>query len=872
MGINVSTAFSDSGRLIRLDQAVYPQQYKIDLTIDPKSISFGGKVTIDVMLAHAQKRIVLHAGQLAFDTIFVRDKTVIQTPIVNVLANDGTVAIDVVNTVGPGPVTLEFNYRAQLSTGLEGLYKVVDQGSAAVFTQLQAIGARRVFPCFDEPGFKALFDISLRVPKNLVAISNTKEVARSPLADGFVLHQFATTKPLPTYLIAIAVGDFDVVNAKAIPATPLRDHSIPLRGIAMRGSGEDLSIALDYTAKLVMEEEKYFGIAYPFDKLDIIAVPDFGAGGMENAGAITYDESLVLLGDDATLQRRREFLTTHAHEIAHHWFGNFASLQWWDDLWLNESFASFMESKFAAQVEPGWHYDADTLVNAHEAMILDRASSVRRVREPVDQLDGISAAFDAITYQKGAALLAMVENTMGAEPFRQFVHDFLAEHAYGTMNTNDFLAALSKYPSGDVAAHMLSTYINKQGAPLVTLVDNSIGAQLSQSRFGRSPALGNWSIPVCISQINGNISECHNFETSQVQIKPVKDILKNAIVPIDEVARYYLFDVPSKSWSEILNAVSTMPRAKALAVAINLDLAFIDGRVSLDLYNHGVNEITKHPDWEVAGFPLTRMNQLAAEKGQCPSVAEQMKSRIKALYVPMLNRIGLQSQLDGTDIKTWLLELQREHLVDELASSSADPKLFEKLARLGRALAKDPEEQLDDSEIAPADVVGAALVAAASQGGVTFLELAIARFKNTDDLHERTLWLHAIASSQASEASSSIEQLLLSSDLRNQEVPDLLFARAAQPAFRTATWDIVERNSAALLARLNGDLELSLIQVAEGFASEELAKRVESTIAPLIGKLRGGSVQLQQTLEKIRDNEALLKHLEDAALCQIAQK
>ena len=338
-------------------------------------------------------------------------------------------------------------------------------------------------------------------------------------------------------------------------------------------------------------------------------------------------------------------------------------------------------------------------------------------------------------------------------------------------------------------------------------------------------------------------------------------------MPIDEVARYYLFDVPSESWSEILNAVPTMPRAKALAVAINLDLAFIDGRVSLDLYNHGVNEITKHPDWEVAGFPLTRMNQLAAEKGQCPSVAEQMKSRIKALYVPMLNRIGLQRKLVGTDVKTWLLELQREHLVDELASSSADPKLFEKLARLGRALAKDPEEQLDDSEIAPADVVGAALVAAASQDGVTFLELAIARFKNTDDLHERTLWLHAIASSQAPEATSSIEQLLLSSDLRNQEVPDLLFARAAQPAFRLATWDIVERNSAALLTRLNGDLELSLIQVADGFASEELAKRVENTITPLIGKLRGGSIQLQQTLEKIRDNEALLKHLEDAALC-----
>ena len=249
-----------------------------------------------------------------------------------------------------------------------------------------------------------------------------------------------------------------------------------------------------------------------------------------------------------------------------------------------------------------------------------------------------------------------------------------------------------------------------------------------------------------------------------------------------------------------------------------------------------------------------------------------MRVKIAALYAPQLNTIGLNRNLDGKGVETWLLQLQRQHLVDAFASGLADPSLQMQLAEKGEALAKDPEEQLDDSEIAPSDIVGAALVAAATNGGAAFLDLAETRMKNTDDLHERELWLHAIAASPAAGASAKIEQLLLSPDLRNKEVPDLLFARAAQQHFRDETWDIVQRNATALLARLEGDLEISLIQIADGFASEAQAQRVEKTITPLLGKLRGGGVQLQQTLERIRDNAALLKRLDNEARCHLAAR
>ena len=866
MTLPVFATTAELKSLIRLDPDVVPQSYSINLTIDPRTDSFSGVVKINLKLKNKGKRIVLHANHLSFDKVNVQSGSSSQNPEITAISNEGTIALDLINSVGPGPVTLDFSYHAPLATGLEGLYKTVDHNNPAVFTQFEAIGARRAFPCFDEPGFKATFDVTLNVPKGNSAIANTLEISKSPSAAGFVTHHFATTKPLPTYLIAFAVGDFDVVEAKPIPQSDLRKYPIPLRGIAMRGNGEDLKIALDYTSKLVLAEEKYFRIAYPFDKLDIIAVPDFGAGGMENAGAITYDEAIVFLDEDSTLKRRRDFLSIHAHEISHHWFGNLASPRWWDDLWLNESFASFMEVKFAAMIEPEWRFDTDILANAHEAMVLDRASSVRQVHEPVDNVDGISAAFDAITYQKGAVLLSMVEQQLGEQGFQNFVHSFLANHAFGTMDTPDFLEALSNQPSGDKAASILSSFIYAPGIPLVKFEASGDSLQLTQSRFGVGAAQGKWQIPVCISGSNTNASECLVFGTT-VKLIQGSQWQIGEVFPVDNFPRYYLFDISPDRWKKTIDATTTMPRNQALAVAINLDLAFFDGRVGLDVYLAGIEKIAKHPDWEVAGFPLSRMESLAAESASCPAIALLMQSKIKEIYGPRLKRIGLDRKLEGHDVETWLLELQREHLVDAFAAGPPDDLFHKQLAARGQALSKDPEEQLDDSDFARADVVGASLIAASIDGGTQFLETALARFKNTDDLHERSQWLNAIAASKAPNSSSIIEAMLLSKDLRNQEVQEMLFARAAIPAFREATWDMIERNSVALLARLDGDLEVSLIQIAGGFATQALAQRVVTTITPLLGKLRGGSVQLQQTLEAIHDNTKFLNRLETAAQC-----
>lgn len=829
--IDLTLAQAEPTKIIRLDPLIIPLSYKLDLIVDPGASGFSGDVKIEISLTAPTKHLVLHGLGLQFDAIEIEDQSSKQNVTATQLANDGTLALDFPNQIPAGTARLHFRYRASFSNGLEGLYKVSEDGENSAFTQFQSIGARRAFPCFDEPGFKAAFDISITSPGNYKVISNTIEISTTKVDEKHISHHFALTQLLPTYLVALAVGNFDVVEHAPIGASKLRAHPIPLRGIAMRGRGEELKIALNVTAKLLLTEESYFGIAYPFDKLDIIAVPDFGAGGMENAGAITYDENLVLLGDDATLQRRRDFLTTHAHEIAHQWFGNMVTPKWWDDLWLNESFASLMETKFASQIEPDWRFQTDIQRNAHEAMLLDSGSSVRRVHESVTTIDGITGAFDAITYQKGAAILVMVEATLGDEAFQKFVHQFLKTHAFKAIDSQDFINALRFENSGLQAAAILTSYIENPGLPMLTIQTDGKSTELTQTRFlsKNLAPVSSWTLPSGANEL---------FKST--------------------VSGYYIFKLSPAEWAKTLLELPKMPRTQALAVATNFDLAFVEGQIPMQDYFNGVVNIAKHPDWEVAGFPVERLEFIESESAKDSAIKHNVQLLLRELYSPMLAKIGITKSLESKDVQTWMLELQRKHLAEIFAVSGADIKLKAQLAKLGMDLIKENGNALDENDQVPSDVIEAGLIAASETGGDTVLNQSIARFTESEDGHEREIWLHAIAASHAEGSSAKIEMLLLSNDIRNQEVATLLFARAAVPAYRDDTWTIVDRNIQRLLARLNGDLEITLIQIADSFASENLAERVKVTITPLLGNLRGGAVQLNQTLERIRLNTAIV--------------
>lgn len=790
----------ESEKLIRLDQSVRPTHYRISLTIDPEAAVVAGTVAIAITLPDARSAITLHAKDLDILSIEVRNSVASSSATWREVSKDGTMEVAMSRPIGPGSCEFIFVYNAPLNRGLEGLYKVIDDDASAVFTQFEAIGARRAFPCFDEPGFKATFEIDLTAPKKFQAISNTLELHAAGNKDGNVSHQFAITKPLPTYLIFFAVGRFDIVKSAPVPKSKLRDKPVPVRGIAMEGKGQELAIALKYTAPLVLLEEEYFGIAYPFDKLDVIAIPDFGAGGMENAGAIAYDEAYVLLPNTAGIEERRELLSIHAHEIAHHWFGNLVSPKWWDDLWLNESFATLMEHKFAHLIEPNWQFDTDIILGAHEAMLADQVKSVRRVHEPVDTVDGISAAFDAITYQKGAMVLAVAENAIGERVFQKIVRNFLKTQMHGTMTTETFLSVFESGADASVA-NLIRSGISETGVPI------SDGAKF------------------------------HNG------------------------VRYEVLDLTFRNSNTPFQNFSTLSRSQALAVAISLDVALFSGRVDFNFYLQSVPQISQHPDWQVAGFPLTRLTYLSHAQG---SIAAATLKTIDRCYGARIKNIDLDRHFAGRTIATWQKQIEREALVLVCAKTGTDPEFQAELAELGMKLAKRKRVSLHDNPLAPYDVARGALTAAAILKGEEFLELALIQFKNELSLSDEEVWLSAIAASHSESSSKVISDLLMSNEIRNQEVPELLYARAEYPIFHHSLWDAVSRNSDVLLRRLDGDLDVTLIELAEVFASAELELKVQETITPLLGNLRGGAVQLQQTLEAIRLNTAMLKRAANA--------
>jgi hypothetical protein len=332
----------------QLPAGVVPTHYALDLNVDPRETRFSGRVAISVEIAAPTERIWLHGLGLEVTEAYALDAAERRIEAVYAQALDsGVASLTLAEALPQGSATLHFAYSAPFNTSVNALFRAERGADAYAASQLEPVAGRQIFPGFDEPRFKTPFDVHITARADDRVITNSPEIDATELADGWVRHEFATTPPLPTYLLAFAVGPYDVVDAPAIPANSIRTEPLPFRGIAARNMGGRFGIALTDTPGLVAALEDYFGIPYPYAKLDLIAMPaDFG-GAMENVGAITYDERLILVGDDPPLQQRRVYMNVHAHELAHQWFGNLVTPDWWTDIWLNEAFASWMANKIA---------------------------------------------------------------------------------------------------------------------------------------------------------------------------------------------------------------------------------------------------------------------------------------------------------------------------------------------------------------------------------------------------------------------------------------------------------------------------------------------------------------------------------------------
>ena len=451
----------------RLGDAVTPTAYDLMLEVDPAEPTFAGKITIQLELEARADHIVLHAEELDIEQAQLTPEGGEAAAVEIKTGEHGGVAAVPAEALEPGNYELAISYTGALDEVPTGLYRVKEGDRWYAFTQFEPLEARQAFPSLDEPRFKAPFHLTVSAPQGLVVAANTPLASRGPdpTRPGWTLHDFQTSPPLPTYLVALTVGPLDVVAA---PEGTI--EGVPLRVLAPKGKGELAAYALEHTPRILAHQTEYFGQDYPFAKLDLVAVPNFSAGAMENVGLVTFRESLLLIDPEtASLQSTYAARSVLAHELAHMWFGNLVTPAWWDELWLNESFATWMAAQTMEAVYPELGTGEREVRRVGRIMSQDSLVQTRAIRQPIEHGGDVYNAFDGITYGKGAAVLRMIEAWLSPEIFRAGVRNFLKDNAFGTGTTSELMSALEQ-ASDEPVYDVMRTFIDQPGVPLLQVV------------------------------------------------------------------------------------------------------------------------------------------------------------------------------------------------------------------------------------------------------------------------------------------------------------------------------------------------------------------------------------------------------------------
>ena len=493
-------AFDPPLPTLRLPRNFTPTKYTARLQVDPASPDFSGHIAIDGALDQRSAVIWLDAKDLHVQ---------------RASANSGDQHVELAATphgdylelrpaapLDAGAWTLDLTYTGQVTqNGFRGAFVTKYGDDPYLATQFESLGARLVFPCVDEPDRKTPWQLTLDVPASLVAVSNTSITGTTAGADNtHVSVQFDVTKPLPSYLVAFAVGPWQVIDAGKAKS------GLPIRIVGPRGTTDKLQALALVEPKIVDFLEDWFGIPFPYPKLDVVALPSRAGGAMENAGMITTDARIVMFAHPSA---HEQYLMTSVigHETAHQWFGDLVTAAWWDDIWLNESFATWMEDKVVAALEPGVpsevHHDRTVLK-------LDTLDSARKIRQPIEGEGDIDNAFDAITYPKGALVLRMIEHQVGEPVFQAAIRDYLNAHAYGSARAADVFAAIEKQSSTSLTAETAS-FFDQPGAPLISLAATCTGnaATIAVAQHRLTASVDDklpdeaWTVPICVAYDDG---------------------------------------------------------------------------------------------------------------------------------------------------------------------------------------------------------------------------------------------------------------------------------------------------------------------------------------------------------------------------------
>jgi aminopeptidase N len=856
-GLAASTvALAQSAPVGPLPQDVIPTHYRLSLTIDPANEDFSGDTTIEVTVHRATRVIWLHGMGLKVAAVSLLSGTRrISAHYEEVDHDFGVARVTTDAEVPAGKATLHFHYSAPFQTTGQGLYHTKIAGDWYAFTQFEAIDARRAFPGFDEPGFKTPFDLTLTAPAGDSVVTNTPEVRAVNLKDHLVRHEFATTRPLPTYLLAFVAGPVDIVDLPPIPPNAARSTPLPLRIVAARGQGPRTAFAGREAPKLLSALEAYFGIPFPYPKLDLIASPLEG-GAMENAGAIIFDEGLLLFGEHPTAREQATFGGVAAHEMAHQWFGDLVTPAWWDDIWLNESFAEWMGVKISDAWRPDLGIRADQMRQTLAAMNTDALRAGRQIHQPIRSNAQISGGFDNITYEKGAGVLGMIESYLGEERFQKGVRLHLQRHAYGVATAPEFFAAMAEGSGDPGVTDAFQSFVEQAGVPLVTVTAAADGRSLAlaQSRYRPLGSAGAdselWKIPVCVDVIGAARSKSCTLLTERTGTLALgADAVGAVIHPNADGAGYYRFAVDAGTFKGLLAAVPKLPPREALSFADSVGAAFDAGKLSFADFLMAAGVLANYPD-RTASLSLGR--KLVSVHDRMASADERgpLEQKIDAIYKPRLQALGFDPAARHYSADPSEQQLLRGELTAIVVFSGRD-------AEVRHVLSQAAERSLDDPQALDPSIRATAWGVGVQELGKPFADRIEPLVFTTTDPHVRADAITGLAAAESSPVADQARALVLDKRTDLQITARVLFIQMNNPVTRQAAWDWVGTNQQAVLERVPAMSQFFLARLGYPFCSKAERAQFDAVLGERLSKVSGGELQVGRTRETIDDCAAL---------------
>ncbi len=832
----------------QLPRNAIPSRYDLTLQPDLQAATFTGSVIIALEVTEPTDAIWLNAAELEIISTALEDNdgNHVCSPEAELLTDQERLRLGLGASLPPGGYRLMLGFEGILNDKLHGFYRSTfkdDDGNehAIATTQFESTDARRAFPCFDEPDFKAVFGVTLIVPDDLYAVSNAPIISETPAGNGWRLVSFDDTMKMSTYLVAFIVGPFEATEAVDV-------DGVPLRVVHPVGKGHLTEFALEVGAFTLRHFAEYYDIPYPGQKLDLVAIPDFAFGAMENLGCVTFREVLLLLDpQQATQPERVRVADVVAHEIAHMWFGDLVTMRWWNGIWLNEAFATFMGTMAVDAFDAQWQRWVQFSLERSAAFDVDSLHHTRPIEYPVQSPKDADGMFDLLTYEKGGSVLRMLEQHLDETPFRDGIRHYLQKHQYGNTETNDLWDAIEEV-TGEPARRVMDSWIYQRGFPLLSVAGDATGKlTLNQQRFSFTP-FGNgddsvWSIPVTLRYGHvGQVTERRELlESASLEIDfghPIDWVVVNAgghgfyrvryapdllqqlrpimLRQLTAVERYSLVD---DTWASVLSGNT----AAADFLALARGLGYED---DLDV-------------WTLLCGCLEQLGRLLDGEAETRYQAELCN-----LYTPALERLGWTPKPDDT---SRVLEL-RGLLIRSLAVAANDAGAQEQCRELhGR--------YLQDSNSVEPNVVAAASAAVACCGSEDDYGVFVERFKTGATPQEVRRYQNLLASFPGAAQIARTLDMSLDGTVRTQDAPYLVAQCLRNRRCGEQAWRFLRDNWEAMLEAYPNNAIVRMLDGVKTLSVPDVAADVMAFFDS--HEVPQGELTLRQHLERLQVNVAL---------------